>query len=109
MITEKLKKKVLQAVEDKKSLDFAKHQAAEVQQTLSTASVVWGRIQQELLNELENTDPSKGCGNRVFFIDGKTYLVISGYGNPKNVDVQELSLEEYKERTTERSLRDSIT
>ena len=109
MITEKLKKKVLQAIESKKNLDFAKHQAIEVQQALSTASVVWDRTQQELLNELENTDPLKGCGNRVFSIEGKTYLVLSGYGNPKNVDVQVLSLEEYKERKTERSLRDSIT
>lgn len=109
MITEKLKKKVLQAVEDKKKLDFAKHQASEVQQALSTAAAIWSRTQQELLNELENTDSQRGCGNRVFSIEGKTYLVTSGYGNYTNIDVQELAVEEYKERTTERSIRDSIT
>lgn len=107
MITEKLKKKVLQALEDKKKLEFAKHNSSEAQQALSMADAVWKRTQMELLNEIESFD--RTLNNHIFSIDGKVYLVISGYGNPVNVDVQERVIQEWKERTTERTVRDSIT
>lgn len=105
MITEKLKRKILKALDDKRVLVIAKEESVKAQTALSMANYVWERTQIELSNELEATD--KNMGNRVFSIDGKTYLVISGYGNPKNVDVQEIQLEEYTEPKP-RTIRDSI-